>query len=467
MNLLDISAKYLSVEPDKLLKVNKLYEWILVQFEDSDDGISYLKENLSDKELDYALDLHENRSMYMGVPIYTNKGKFSAPTLGLYAIESRKILKTKIREKLIKSNLKKQLSNKIKSSVKENVENNLLKIEEKNEKDPCWKGYTQVGMKKKGNKEVPNCIPSKNISKSKKYAEELELHEAQFILKNVLENKQNKLIKKSINEKNIENIELDENLELFIKYSFYTGIVESIEEMNELLSTISKEDYNYIVNKAILENTDPTAKVTNQNKSNLGGTSEPNDLSKTPTSTDSDCSTCEPKTGTSTTSNNPSTSGDSNGAEDTSTSIDSNDSKGASTSVNPTGSNTSTNTSHKKTSKSQPKTGNPPTVEESTELLKTKKIDNVIINPSKDEDMTAGEKLDKKSMKIASKLKENFSLKLNKKLIVNEFINEVSSANIKSHESPRNRGRNNKSRRKSARIRQMKKARNTFINNML
>lgn len=25
--------------------------------------------------------------------------------------------------------------------------------------DPCWKGYKMVGMKKKGNKEVPNCVP--------------------------------------------------------------------------------------------------------------------------------------------------------------------------------------------------------------------------------------------------------------------------------------------------------------------
>ena len=25
--------------------------------------------------------------------------------------------------------------------------------------DPCWKGYKQVGMKKKGGKEVPNCVP--------------------------------------------------------------------------------------------------------------------------------------------------------------------------------------------------------------------------------------------------------------------------------------------------------------------
>ena len=36
------------------------------------------------------------------------------------------------------------------------------------EKDPCWKGYEMVGMKKgKGGKEVPNCVP-KNESKSTK-----------------------------------------------------------------------------------------------------------------------------------------------------------------------------------------------------------------------------------------------------------------------------------------------------------
>lgn len=25
--------------------------------------------------------------------------------------------------------------------------------------DPCWDGYTQVGMKDKNGKEVPNCVP--------------------------------------------------------------------------------------------------------------------------------------------------------------------------------------------------------------------------------------------------------------------------------------------------------------------
>ena len=28
-------------------------------------------------------------------------------------------------------------------------------------KDPCWKNYKQIGMKKKGGKEVPNCVPKK------------------------------------------------------------------------------------------------------------------------------------------------------------------------------------------------------------------------------------------------------------------------------------------------------------------
>ncbi len=25
--------------------------------------------------------------------------------------------------------------------------------------DPCWKDYKQIGMKKKGKKKVPNCVP--------------------------------------------------------------------------------------------------------------------------------------------------------------------------------------------------------------------------------------------------------------------------------------------------------------------
>lgn len=31
---------------------------------------------------------------------------------------------------------------------------------EMKDKDPCWKGYEMVGMKKKGGKQVPNCVPA-------------------------------------------------------------------------------------------------------------------------------------------------------------------------------------------------------------------------------------------------------------------------------------------------------------------
>ena len=29
-------------------------------------------------------------------------------------------------------------------------------------KGPCWDGYKQVGLKRKGNKMVPNCVPEKS-----------------------------------------------------------------------------------------------------------------------------------------------------------------------------------------------------------------------------------------------------------------------------------------------------------------
>lgn len=36
----------------------------------------------------------------------------------------------------------------------------------KEAEDPCWDGYQQRGMKKKGGKEVPNCIPEEEINES-------------------------------------------------------------------------------------------------------------------------------------------------------------------------------------------------------------------------------------------------------------------------------------------------------------
>ena len=45
-------------------------------------------------------------------------------------------------------------------------------LSELQEEDPCWKGYTQVGMKTKKGRKVPNCVPSKGVEKSKGYKKE-------------------------------------------------------------------------------------------------------------------------------------------------------------------------------------------------------------------------------------------------------------------------------------------------------
>jgi vacuolar-type H+-ATPase subunit H len=34
-----------------------------------------------------------------------------------------------------------------------------------NEDSPCWKGYKQVGMKNKGGRQVPNCVPNESVVK--------------------------------------------------------------------------------------------------------------------------------------------------------------------------------------------------------------------------------------------------------------------------------------------------------------
>jgi len=46
-------------------------------------------------------------------------------------------------------------------------------ISEIKKQDPCWSGYTQVGMKNKNGKKVPNCVPvKKGVKKAKGYTQE-------------------------------------------------------------------------------------------------------------------------------------------------------------------------------------------------------------------------------------------------------------------------------------------------------
>jgi hypothetical protein len=72
----------------------------------------------------------------------------------------------------------------VKSGSKDSISDpkNLAKArneetEQLDEKDPCWANYTQVGMKKKNGREVPNCVPSKGVPAAKGYKEEVELEE--------------------------------------------------------------------------------------------------------------------------------------------------------------------------------------------------------------------------------------------------------------------------------------------------
>lgn len=39
---------------------------------------------------------------------------------------------------------------------------NIVVEEVSNVDEACWKGYKQLGMKKMGNKEVPNCVKESN-----------------------------------------------------------------------------------------------------------------------------------------------------------------------------------------------------------------------------------------------------------------------------------------------------------------
>ena len=45
-------------------------------------------------------------------------------------------------------------------------------------KDPCWKGYEMIGMKKKGGKKVPNCVPVKEDNELQEAAVDAKGHKS-------------------------------------------------------------------------------------------------------------------------------------------------------------------------------------------------------------------------------------------------------------------------------------------------
>lgn len=62
-----------------------------------------------------------------------------------------------------------------------------------NEEDPCWEGYTQVGMKVQDGEEVPNCVPDDDVPDAEGYQEESLNPDS--IMDSVLEDRVNELQK--------------------------------------------------------------------------------------------------------------------------------------------------------------------------------------------------------------------------------------------------------------------------------
>ena len=117
------------------------------------------------------------------------------------------------------------------------------------EEDPCWDGYTQVGMKKKGGREVPNCVPSKGVPKAKGYKKESfsnwrqDLAEVMDKIEKEEDQKQIKE-KKNINNKVVINPDFKEAVE-----ELGGVLIESVE-VDEAYQPISKEKENRMYRRA-------------------------------------------------------------------------------------------------------------------------------------------------------------------------------------------------------------------------
>ena len=68
------------------------------------------------------------------------------------------------------------------------------------DENPCWKGYKQIGMKKKGGKEVPNCVPESVVNEELSSSERLELYKLYSkAMRAMPQSPQQKKIKQQIN----------------------------------------------------------------------------------------------------------------------------------------------------------------------------------------------------------------------------------------------------------------------------
>ena len=134
---LSIVSQFMSLTPDMMYKATKMVETVQSYFPgDVNSQEEYLRENLIDQTLDYALTLLEDKKLrdYMGVAVYTNGTTFSAPTAALYNIASMPEMKQRIQAKLnAKSNVRRE-----EVEVIDEKKRPKLKGRKFNGKNPWW-----------------------------------------------------------------------------------------------------------------------------------------------------------------------------------------------------------------------------------------------------------------------------------------------------------------------------------------
>ena len=106
---------------------------------ESEESVQKLESLYKQKKISHQRTVSTANTMH-------NRAKFHAnPNVGI-----------KAGEKVWKNYLEK-----LKARTQEMKESKLLSFNEflSEKKGPCWPGYKQVGLKKKGGRTVPNCVP--------------------------------------------------------------------------------------------------------------------------------------------------------------------------------------------------------------------------------------------------------------------------------------------------------------------
>lgn len=114
------------------------------------------------------------------------------------------------------------------------------------DKDPCWKGYQMVGMKKKGGREVPNCVPKEEYEDlvneliSEGYDDEA-VHEVLAAIEDGMEVVFEENGYSIISEETLEE-QFYEDVELVANWLHEEGIIESEDEFFTLMDDLNEEE---------------------------------------------------------------------------------------------------------------------------------------------------------------------------------------------------------------------------------